>query len=101
MVASMTDDYALDTAIANAVACTGDALAHHHDPIGDGLDHARTIRSLRWARADIDLALTHLVAAMRAEGRSWNTIADALGVTRQGAQKRYDSATAGLEGKGP
>lgn len=100
----MTDDYALDTAIANAAACTGDALAHHHDPIGDGLDHARTIRSLRWAREDIDRALTHLVAAMRAEGQSWNTIADALGVTRQGAQKRYDPATAarvGLEGKGP
>lgn len=41
---------------------------------------------------------------MRAEGQSWNTIADALGVTRQGAQKRYDPATAarvGLEGKGP
>jgi hypothetical protein len=38
---------------------------------------------------DIDTALRHAIAGLRAYGYSWADIAARLGVTRQGAQQRW------------
>lgn len=38
----------------------------------------------------LDQAIADAVAGQREKGRSWSGIAVALGVTRQGAQQRFD-----------
>ena len=46
--------------------------------------------ALRQARDDIDELTRRCVARARERGRSWVTIGEGLGVTRQAAQKRFD-----------
>lgn len=43
----------------------------------------------RLRRDQIDADMRAEVSRLRAEGVPWQTIADALGVTRQAAQQRY------------
>lgn len=50
-------------------------------------------------RDEVEDAIAVAVAGMRARGRSWQYIGDALGIKRQSAQERYgDRATAHVNG---
>lgn len=40
-------------------------------------------------RDDLEAVIVASVAAWRAQGRSWSSIGDALGISKQGAQQRY------------
>lgn len=46
---------------------------------------------------DMDDAVTRLVAQARRDGRSWEAIGQALGITRQGAYARYAHRVAEAE----
>lgn len=55
-----------------------------------GADEARTlVGALAQLRADVDLAVHQAVEHARAEGLSWQAVADALGVSKQTAHERY------------
>lgn len=40
-------------------------------------------------RSDVDEVIATAVASWRSQGRSWATIGEALGISKQGAQQRY------------
>ncbi|MBG9891004.1 hypothetical protein ABE10_31625 [Bacillus toyonensis] len=40
-------------------------------------------------RDDLEEAIAHGVAGLRAQGHSWQYVGDALGIRRQSAQERY------------
>ena len=56
------------------------------DELTSPLDRIEYLRSLRDAA---DAYLAEYVEAARKEGMAWQSIADALGVTRQAAHERY------------
>jgi hypothetical protein len=49
----------------------------------------RALANMRWAVNDLESAIAGTVALLRADGVSWQVIADQLGITRQGAQQRF------------
>jgi hypothetical protein len=53
-----------------------------------------TIRTLGQDLKKIEVQLDEAVAAARSEGISWEKIGRAFGISRQGAQKRWDTASA-------
>lgn len=46
-------------------------------------------------RGELDQIIVSVVDKWRAQGRSWATIGDALGLSRQGAQQRFARRTTG------
>lgn len=58
----------------------------------------QSIRTLGQDLKEIEARLDVAVAAARAEGLSWDKIGRAFGITRQGAQKRWDTASNGATG---
>jgi hypothetical protein len=55
----------------------------------DDSEPLAALRQLRAARAEIARAEAEQVRRARTRGYSWVAIADALGVTRQAAHKKY------------
>lgn len=51
------------------------------------------VRDAAAARDVADRALSAIVAEARADGLSWGQIADALGISRQGARQRYGATS--------
>lgn len=56
----------------------------------DDQDMTRALHEIASIRDACDDAEAAIVATMRQRGMSWQKIADALGITRQAAQKRHD-----------
>jgi hypothetical protein len=59
--------------------------------------HLHTISTLGEQLKKIESQLDEAVAAARSDGISWDKIGRAFGITRQGAQKRWDTADAGAK----
>jgi len=55
----------------------------------DGVDLLGLLRAFRWATDDAERGQRAVVAELRAQGAPWSTVADALGVSRQAATKRF------------
>lgn len=58
-------------------------------------DEGTRVRLLAAMRAASDERMGGAVAAMRAEGASWQDVADAVGTTRQSAWERFGRGTRG------
>ena len=69
-----------------------DELADELDPTSAEIEHTEDLRAIaaaaEAARAD-EVRLREAVEVARAQGRSWNHIAVALGVSRQAARQRF------------
>lgn len=66
-------------------------LAQWHSHIAPDL-HLHTIQALGGQLKKIEMQLDEAVAAARSDGISWDKIGRAFGITRQGAQKRWDAS---------
>ncbi|WP_433304031.1 hypothetical protein ACQP2F_13725 [Actinoplanes sp. CA-030573] len=82
---SVSDDDPMQAALALVLAATGD------EPPGPPAQAALTaLVALRRLRAHLDACEPQLIAAARAAGASWATLAPAMGLTsRQAAERRY------------
>src|SRR3954451_15999976 len=59
------------------------------------------LRAVTALRGELDRLERDAVACARVAGASWSTIADALSITRQAAQKRHRGATPQQTAAGP
>jgi hypothetical protein len=69
-------------------------LADQLDPATTAADDLSDLRAIAEAADQVrrdEALVTERVAAARAQGRSWNRIAVALGVSRQAARHRFAS----------
>lgn len=57
-------------------------------------NHAHDLAQLAAERARIEATTTKTVQAAREAGQSWQTIGDALGISKQAAQQRYGAKPA-------
>lgn len=81
----------------NEAAERFEMLADRLDPATAEVEDAsdlRTIAEAADAISDAEARLTEAVVRARANGRSWNRIAIALGVSRQAARQRYHDKAA-------
>jgi len=58
-----------------------------NNSMGDGIDQLEAILALRH---ELDEQEDHAALTARGEGATWQEIGDALGITRQAAQQRWD-----------
>jgi hypothetical protein len=66
----------------------------HEDLLASVTRASAALQAQRSRLAVLDQKLCQQVTAARAAGRSWQTIAKALGVTAQAAAERFDSHAA-------
>jgi hypothetical protein len=81
----------------NEAAERFERLADRLDPATaevEDVSDLRTIAEAADAISDAEARLTEAVVRARANGRSWNRIAIALGVSRQAARQRYHDKAA-------
>jgi hypothetical protein len=64
-------------------------------------DPEDALRAITLLRGELDRLERDAVACARVAGSSWSTIADALGITRQAAQKRHRGATTAATNAAP
>lgn len=66
-----------------------DILASWAEGVGAGDDFGDMLGALRLVEIAAGNARSAIIADARANGETWQSIADALGISRQAAQQRY------------
>lgn len=92
---SETEQTELRGAISAAIAASLPNL--HQRLISDGEVHLELIQQTARARVEVDKLLNEAVSAARTAGQSWESVGQALDMSRQAAQQRFGRSEASQE----